>query len=204
MNTTATYTTDACSESTCAHVQRTAKRNTKVPGRTGAIARLAVVWIMTLISFVGSFFTLPDFYRLVGLGHAILEAFAGFGVLTLTAAMLWLGMKFIGFIAPKSFRLAKKFWQAWVPLTFFGVYIKFCIFCLLALVPITATFGLFSAVIMLIAGMLAGNIHTLSALALLVAGAAGVAGCSFWDLCKLRQVKPMAVIRQWFDRKAKK
>ncbi len=189
---------------TATYAPNTQAPKAKVPGKAGAIARLAVLWIFAVISFCGSFFTIPTFAGRVGLWQAIVDSLAGFGTLLLTGAFLWCIMKWVVFIFPKSFGLGKRFWQSWIPLTFLGLYLKFAVFCLLALVPITASFALFSPLMFLVFQLSCVKISILGALPLLAAGVAAAGLCSLLDVCKLRKQQPMVVLRAWIKGRKEK
>ncbi len=175
-----------------------------IPGKKGAIARLVVLGIISLIAVLVSFLTLPKYIGRIGFGPAILEAFASCGLLFMLAAGMWGLIKWIGFIAPKSFGLAKRFWQAWRPLTFFGVYLKACVWLLIAMVPVTASTMLITPLTS-IGFLVAGNMNLLSALGLFLGGAVLVILVGFVDICKLRQVSPIESVKDlWKNRKVAK
>ena len=172
-----------------------------IPGKKGSIARLIVLGLISVIAVLSSVLTLPKYIGRKGYGPAVLEAFAGCGLLLLLAAGMWGLMKWIGFIAPKSFGLAKRFWQAWRPLTFFGVYLKACVWLLIAMVPVTASTMLITPLTS-IGFLVAGNLNLLSALGMFLAGAVLVVLVGFVDMCKLRQVSPVESAKAlWKNRK---
>ena len=70
-------------------VYRSAARYTARPkGRKGAIARLTVLTIVSIIGILSSICTLPGFVESRGLGPAILEAIGGCGTLIASLASL--------------------------------------------------------------------------------------------------------------------
>ena len=168
----------------------------KPKGRKGAIARLIVLAIISIIGVLSSIGTLPDYVASRGFGPAILEAIGGCGLILILAAWFWGLMKWIAVVAPKAFGWARSFWNAWQPLTFFGLYIKFCIWLVIGLAP-TMIFAYTLSPIYLVALPLAKNgLNIFSALLLLVVGVGLVVLLAFWDVCKLRAQAPTAVIRR--------
>jgi hypothetical protein len=176
----------------------------KPAGRKGAIARLAVLTIVSLIGILSSVCTIPDFASRRGLWAALMEAIGGCGILLMLAAWFWGMLKWIAVVGPRSFGWARSFWQAWQPLTFFGVYIKFCIWLIIGMVPVMA-FGFSYLPLFKLTWFFAENgIGLIAALLLLALGAGLVALLGFWDLCRLKGLSPTAILRQKLaDRKGK-
>ena len=165
-------------------------------GRKGAIARLTVLAIVSIIGILSSICTLPSFVESRGLGPAILEAIGGCGTLLMLAAWFWGMMKWIAVVGPKSFGWARSFWNAWSPLTFFGLYIKFCIWLIVGMVPVMI-FGITYMPLFKLTLFFAENgLNIFSALLLLALGAGLALLLAFWDVCKLRGLSPIAVIRR--------
>lgn len=158
----------------------------KFPGKKGAIARLIVLALCAGIGLLVSFGTLGNYIPERGFWQAILDAFAGCGEIFLLGAVFWITIKWIGFIAPISFGWAKRFWQSWVPLTWFGLYIKFCIWMIILVAPYSACSMLFSPLLPI--GMfLADNlVNPLICLGFFLLGALVVALLGYLDIKKLR------------------
>lgn len=176
--------------------------NKKVPGRKGAIARLIILGLVALIGVLASFLTLPEYIARRGFGLALLEAFGGCGIIFLAGAFFWGMIKWIGFIAPKSFRIANKLWRGWIPLTFLGVYIKACLWLIIAIAPCSAYTLLLSPLTMMTAHFAENAIDIFSAFGLFLGGAAAVIVMGFVDICKLRQVSAVERAKQiWAARK---
>ena len=173
------------------------KKNTQ-PGRKSTIARLVILAIFTVIALVTSIGTLPGYIAKLGFAKALLEAIGGCGVLLLTGVWIWGLIKWIVFMSPKSFALAKRFRDSWTPLTNLGVFVKVCIGLIIAIVPITAyaaTFSLFYSITFHIAR---SGLNILTALLLLILGAAAVLITAFWDLCSLKNLSAVEEIKKRF------
>ena len=168
----------------------------KVPGKKGTIARLIVLGIVALIGILSSILTLPEYTARRGFGLALLEAFGGCGALFLLAAFIWGFMKWISFMGPKSLGAANRFWQAWIPLTFLGVYIKACIWLIVTVVPCSIYGMLMVPLFTVTQHFTEVNIGFFSAMGLFLGGAALVMAVGFVDICKLRRVSPMAVVKE--------
>lgn len=167
-----------------------------IPGKKGAIARLIILGLVAVIGILAGFGTLPEYVQKRGLGLAILEAFGGTGVIFLLGAFFWILIKWIGFMAPKSFGFAKRFWLTWHPLTFFGLYLKAVLWLIIAVAPCSAITLLFSPLMTVTMYFAEVNIDFLSAMALFIGSGALVVALAFVDICKLRQVSAMAVVKE--------
>ncbi len=165
--------------------------NQKVPGRTGSIARLIVMWLFSLGGFALSFFTLPEYIGKLGFARAFLDSIGGFGLLLLTAAFFWGIMKWLGFSMPRAFRAAKRFWARWIPLTVFGLVLKAYAFIFIVFLPAALGTSLFAPLALLSAYFAKESLNLFSALLLLLAGAAIVVLFSYLDICKLRGISPL-------------
>jgi hypothetical protein len=170
--------------------------NNNIPGKKGAIARLIVLGITVLIGLLFSFGSIPDMIPKRGLFPAIWEAIGGSGTIFLLAAFFWGAMKWLGFIAPKSFHIANSFWQLWTPLTFLGVYVKVCIWLIITVVPCEIYFFLLMPLASLSGHFAQVNIDFFSAIGLFLGGAALVTAIGFLDICKLRCVSPIDTIKE--------
>lgn len=168
----------------------------KMPGRKGAVARLIMLGAFALIGILTSIGTLPQFAAKQGLWSAILEAFAGCGVIFLTGGFFWALVKWIGFIAPKSFGWARSFWYAWVPLTFLGVYLKCALWLIIAIAPCSIFTMLLSPLFSLTLSLAKMDLNFFIAMAMFFGGSAVVLIMGFADICKLRQLSFVAVIRE--------
>ena len=167
-----------------------------IPGKKGAIARLIILGLIAVIGILVGFGTLPEYVQKRGLGLAILEAFGGTGVIFLLGAFFWILIKWIGFMAPKSFRLAKRFWMTWYPLTFFGLYLKAVLWLIIAIAPCSAITLLFSPLMTVTMHFAEVEIDFLSAMALFLGSGALVAVLAFVDICKLRCTPAAAVMKE--------
>ena len=105
-------------------------------------------------------------------------------------------MKWIGVMGPKTFGWARSFWNAWQPFTFFGLYIKFCIWMIVALAPLMCFSMTYIPVYKLTWYFAENGIGLLSALLMFAAGMGLVILLAFWDICKLRGRSPVAIIRR--------
>lgn len=189
------YTTAAYKE-TNTTVNTTRTRKVAVPGRKGAIARLIVMGLIAVIALLSSFGTIGQYIPKRGFGIALLEAFGGCGVLMMLGAFFWGFMKWIAVVTPKAFRAANKFWCAWIPLTFFGVYIKAMIWVLIVGVP-TCIFGYgFVPVFLLTQHFAENEISFLPAMGMFLGGVALVAVLGFVDICKLKAVSPVQTVKE--------
>lgn len=168
----------------------------KVPGRKGAIARLIMLGVFAVIGLLSSFGTIPQFAEKQGLGAAILEAFAGCGVIFLTGGFFWGLIKWIGFIAPKSFGLAKRFWCGWIPMTFLGVYLKCALWLIIAIAPCSAFTLLFSLFYSLTFSIAQMDMNLIIAMGMFFGGCAVVLTMGLVDICKLRQLSFVEVVRE--------
>lgn len=168
----------------------------KVPGRKGAIARLITLGVFALIGLLTSFGTIPQFAEKQGLWPAILEAFAGCGVIFLTGGFFWGLIKWIGIIAPKSFGLAKRFWCGWIPLTFLGVYLKCALWLIIAIAPCSIFALLFSPLFSLTFSLAQMDLNIFSAMGVFFGGGAVVLIMSLVDICKLRQISFVSMVRE--------
>ena len=169
---------------------------TRVPGRKGTIARLIVLGIFTVIALLSSILTLPEYISRRGFGLAILEAFGGCGILLLTGALFWGFMKWISFMGPKSLGAANRFWHAWIPLTFFGLYIKACLWLLITVVPCTIYGLLMAPVYSITLHFTKTEIGFFAAMGLFILGVAATVIMFFVDICKLRQLDPIATAKE--------
>ena len=195
-----TYTNTQSAYPTASRSRHTAKP----AGRKGAIARLIVMGIFAIIGILSSFGTLPEFIAKRGFVPAVLEAFGGCGTLLMLAAWFWGMMKWIAVMGPKTFGCARSFWNGWQPLTFFGLYIKFCIWMIIALAPLMCFSMTFIPVYKLTWYFAENGIGLISALLMFAAGMGLVVLLAFWDICKLRGQAPMDVIRRKLaERKSK-
>ncbi len=170
--------------------------NLPIPGRKGAIARLIVLAIFALIAFLGSFGTIGEFIPKQGFWNALVEAIGGCGVLLLTGAWFWGLMKWIGFIAPKSFGAAGALWNGWIPLTFLGLYIKACLWLIIAMAPISAYALSFSLLYKVFFNTARAGITIFSAAGYLLLGIASTALLLLVDVCKLKGLSAKAVLRE--------
>ncbi len=166
-----------------------------VPGRKGAIARLIIVSLISVIGLISGFGTIPQYAQRRGIGLAILEAFGGCGIIFLVAAFFWGLMKWIAVVAPKSFGFANRFWMSWHPYTFFGVYIKVCLWLILAVVPCSVFGFTFPLIFRVTLHFTQVDIGYFSAMALFFGGIAMVVVLVLADICKLRQYSFVAVMK---------
>ncbi len=174
----------------------------KVPGHSGAIARLAVLTVMILISVVACVGTLPKYIQTRGFGQALLDALCSMGTLLLTGAFIWAVMKWIAYAMPKAYRLAIRFWNGWIPLTFFGVYLKACAFCVILCWPACIPGVLFAPIMKLGMGIATSGITVFNALGMLLLGGGSAAVLAFWDICKLQGVQVRQVLSYVRKKKA--
>lgn len=177
--------------------------NTKIyiPGKKGAIARLIVMGlfvVIALISCVGFLMSADG-----GFIDVVLETLVSFGTLCTVGAWFWFAMKWIGFIAPKSFGLANTMWCSWHVLTIFGLYIKAMVWAVCALFPIGACFATFSPMYMVFFSIAKNGINFFNAMGMLILGCGLVAVLGFIDVCKLRMMSPVEEMKRlWANRKA--
>ena len=161
------------------------KSTVSVPGKKGAIARLIVLCLLCLIGVASSFLTLPHYIGKIGLFPAVQEAFASCGILFMFAFGIWAIMKWLVVVAPKSFGAAKRFWFSWEPLTFFGLYIKACIWVLIALTP-CAVCTMFITPLTALGMHFLNNANILYAFGLFFGGIVLVVFVGILDICKAR------------------
>ena len=173
-----------------------ARRKISLKGHSGSVARLVVMGILAIIAFLSSFGTIGQYVPKVGLGQAIVDAIGGCGLLLMLGAWFWCIMKWVGFIAPKSFRAANAFWRSWIPLTFLGLYLKACGWIMILLLPISAGMASYWPYFSFAMAFGKSDVNFFSALVVLLLGIVSVAIPSFLDICKIRGLAPMAVIRQ--------
>lgn len=182
------------------YANRYAEKRTSVRGRIaghkGTVIRLIVMGLFTLITLLISFGTLPGYAVKLGLWRAVLEAFSGCGLLLMAISFFWGLIKWIAMVAPKSFGLANRMWRGWIPLTFFGLYIKSVIWLLVGLVPCMIFGMLYSPIVILGFKLAQGGMNILTALATFLAGAALVGILALLDGCKLFAVSPATLIKQ--------
>lgn len=172
-------------------------KGAKVPGRGGAIARLIVMYLMVvigLVSVVVSIFTSEW-----TLGQLITEGIASVGLMLLLGAWFWSIMKWVGFIAPKSLGWAKGFWHAWRPLTFFGLYIKFMIFMVILIAPISIGLATYSPLLSMTFYFADHELTIFHALGLLLLGAVLVAVLTLLDVCKIKGWSVRGTVKQFMD-----
>lgn len=160
----------------------------KIPGKKGAIARLVILALTAIIGVWVSIGTLGSYIARLGFWQAILDAFAGCGEIFLMGAVFWIMFKWIGFIAPKSFYWGKCFWQGWVPLTWFGLYIKFCIWLCIVVVPCSASTMLFGTLLPIGMFVLDHNHNPLICIGFFLLSALVVALLGYLDVRKLRRI----------------
>lgn len=173
------------------------KTKVKVPGRAGAIARLIVMALMILLGMcvvIGSAFS-----NEMSFGELITGVTWGTGTMLLLGAWIWIVMKWIGYIAPKSLQWAKSFWCAWHPLTFFGLYIKAMIFLVILIAPSSASMVTYSPLLMF-AFKSVENMNFLVAFATFMLGMAIVSVLISLDVCKLKGWSVKGTAKVLFDK----
>lgn len=175
------------------------KSNVTIPGKKGAIARLIVLGLISVIAVLVSFLSLPHYIGQTGFFPALLEAFGSCGLLLMLAASAWAMMKWLVVIAPKSFGLAKRFWLSWEALTFFGLYIKACIWLLIAVTP-CAVATMFVSPLVSLGLLFAENMNLLTALGMLLGGGLLVVLVGFVDICKLGHFSPIRFVKGLWQR----
>ena len=156
----------------------------KIPGRGGAIARLIVMFLCVIGGIVSGFISL--FTDDGSFGQLILSAIAGSAMISLLGAWVWGIMKWFGFIVPKAFGWAKAVWQAWIPLTFFGVYLKCVAFVVILMLPISAGFSSYMPLFSLALKFAENELTVLPVLGLSLLSVLMVAGLTLLDVCKIR------------------
>jgi len=167
-------------------VNRNSNEVLPIPGKKGAIARLIVMGlfvVIALISCVGFLMSADG-----GFIDVVLETLVSFGTLCTVGAWFWGMMKWIGFIAPKSFSLANTMWCSWHVLTIFGLYIKAMVWALCALFPIAACFATFSPMYTVFFSIAKNGINFFNAMGMLILGCNLVVVLGFVDVCKLRRL----------------
>ena len=197
MNTT-TYT----ASNTYTPVQSAPRKapKSKVPGRGGAIARLIVMYLCVIIGFVTGFGSL--FTEEGSFGHVILSAIAGGNMISLLGVWIWTIMKWFGFIVPKAFGWAKAVWRAWIPLTFFGVYLKCVAFVVILMLPISAGFSSYMPLFSLALKFAENDLTVLPVMGLSLLSILLVAGLTLLDVCKIRGESVVETVKQFlFSRK---
>ena len=172
----------------------------KRKGRKGAIARLVVAGLTLVITLVAAVMTM---FTQDGLGDAVTGFFAVLGTGALVGAMILILCKWLGFILPKSFGWANRFWRSWHALTIFGLYLKGCVWVFILLIPVSVMTSLIStacfSVVMLLVNF--GQNFFGSLLFLAISGCV-LAVVMFLDLCKVKGLSPKAMLAQMKKSKA--
>ena len=171
-------------------------RQGKLKGRVGTLIRLIVMGLLSLLSFLISFGTLPGYSVKLGLWQATLEAFSGCGLLLVTIAFFWGFAKWIVMVAPKSFGFASRMWCGWETWTIFGLYLKSVLWLLVGAVP-CMIFGLpFSLIFGLGFRLALNGLNFFSATAMFLAGIVLVVIMAVADICKLFRFSPVALVKE--------
>ena len=114
--------------------------------KRGAILRLVIMAISVIIGIVAAYASIGE--------TGFLKAFVNSSMGFIFAAVLWPIWKWVAFILPKSWSWAKGFWQSFVALNFFTLYIKFSIFVVILFLPVSIATGGVSALCFLMARVL--------------------------------------------------
>ena len=165
----------------------------KVPGRAGAIARLIMMYLIAGFGVIAGIINL--FTSDADFGYRFLDSLNSIGLLMLTPCVIWIFMKWVVFMAPKSFGLAKRMWQSWHALTIFGLYLKCVAFLLISIPPISVITLAFMPLSLLMSSILTNGLTLLSGLGMILAGGVFMAVLTFLDVCKLRGTSPMDAIK---------
>ena len=152
-----------------------------------ALTRMLVMSALALISMMVSFLTLPHYIGKVGFWQAILEAFAGCGMLFLSIGFLWSFILWIRMVAPKSLGCANRMWRGWITFTFLGLYLKSVLWLLVTAVPCMIFGLLFSPLYTLGFKLATGNLNLFTALGMFLLGTVLLAIPAGLDACKLLQ-----------------
>lgn len=197
MNTANTYANPNTASHTAFRPDAHTTQKIKIPGRGGAIARLIVMYLCVVIGFVtgfGSLFTEDGSF-----GHVILSAIAGGNMLSLLGAWLWGIIKWFGFMVPKAFGWAKAVWNAWIPLTFFGVYLKCVAFIVILMLPISAGFSSYMPLFSLALKFAENELTLLPVMGLSLLTIAVIAVLTLLDVCKIRGASVVETVKQFIS-----
>jgi len=177
------------------------REKTYIPGKKGAVARLIVMGLFVVIAALscGSFLLSADGNFI----DVLLETLVSFGTICMVGAWFWGMMKWIAFIAPKSFGAANNIWCSWSALTIFGLYLKCVVWLVCAIAPISAFMMTFFPMYKMVFSIALNGINFFNAMGMLLLGCILVLVLGFVDVCKLRCCSPVAEVKHFIaSRKA--
>lgn len=161
-----------------------AKNQTKVkiPGRKGAIARLALLFVMVAVGVLTSVLTLPGYIERLGAGRAIPEAIAGCATLFFVGAWIWAAWKWISVVGKKTLRCVIWVWNNWDTFFIIGFVIKFLLWLFCHFVPTVGVAYLFAPLVSILADLAAEGVTLPVAMALLLGSSLLVLIMAAWDI----------------------
>ncbi len=116
-------------------------------GKTGSIIRLTILGLSLVIGLIGAIGDLfaPN-------GRDILQRLALFvgdiGAMGLTAVFIWFSIKWCAFLGSRTLGWAGAFWNNFIALNLFTLFVKICIWLAIVIMPFTVGMGVLLAPVM--------------------------------------------------------
>ena len=175
--------------------------SSNIPGFKGAVVRLCLVVAVLLGGLVTTAFCLPYFAS----SFADLLTAAGTGVLCtmILAILVWAFVKWAIFAFPKSFKLAKRFWNLVLPLSLLALIVKVMVWLYLLMLPIVLFGLIFSPLTLLVYGLSMMGSEILAILILTALIVVTLALMISLDVCKVIGLRLKQIAGAIFGRSRK-
>ena len=145
----------------------------KKKARVGAIVRIAISALFAVVALIASVAAVIDAADR-GIGACITDGLAALGLMTFVAVVINLLIIGMGYVIPRGFRAACSFWRAWRALTFLGVVIKFWVFIIIFLFPLSILTTVLSSACFLAGGLfMGGGYNIITSLVILAVSGVG-------------------------------